>query len=316
MKFNLTSSALLFIGISFSACIGVNPVADKKDSNPPGENKVKTVQTQRTVLVEVTSAKELKEAIASNTSILLSPGKYLFDDGLVLDDIQNLSIHGKSDRGKTEILVRAENEDVILIQNSGNVSLKNLTFGHETESHCMGGVIGVKHSERIKVENCSLFGSGIEGFRLLGVNGFEFLNCEIRECTQQILTMIDSKNIDVRDSQFHSNGVMLYHNIVSLFAQALFTNVEVRQNISRQSYLQVDNIKMDYRKELADKQDLSPSKLVFSNCLFEGTYFAHFDENNVIYTPKKEDLISSKPDQVELVNCRLNLTQLEVKNEH
>ncbi len=86
-------------------------------------------------------------------------------------------------------------------------------------------------SENIEFENTILDGSGIVGFNLDNVKNLRFLKSKIQNCTNGILIIKDSNNINFEDSEFLNNFcpegcVFIYgnYNGVSFSKLAIFNN--------------------------------------------------------------------------------------------
>ena len=93
-------------------------------------------------IVHANTAEELKNAIASNTEIILSGTTYSVGVWLSIRDVENLTITGTSG---TRIVNNSQEDMTISIYNSRNVSVRNVYMGHDIPPtyRCEVGVVGV-----------------------------------------------------------------------------------------------------------------------------------------------------------------------------
>jgi len=152
-------------------------------------------------VVNVNSAEALMNALASDTKIILAPGKYVlqsetvteyYDDGsaweyqipkiLFIDGMNNLTIEGN---GKAEIVLDVGTAPVINIMNSYNVTFSGLILGHDVPEYgCEGEgyVIQMIMCDGVTVESCDLYGCGVEGINAFGCSNVTVNNTVIRDC--------------------------------------------------------------------------------------------------------------------------------------
>lgn len=164
--------------------------------------------------VRVNSVDALMSAIASDTKIIVEPGKYIiptitryFDDFsyeeaqyLYISQINNLEIVGE---GSVEIALDAGWMPVIVIRESSNITINNLILGHNVpEFSCEGegDVISIESSNNITVNNCDMYGCGIVGIYASGSADITVNNSTIRDCANAAL---DAWNM---------NGNMTFNN--------------------------------------------------------------------------------------------------------
>ncbi len=197
-------SAWMFVGalaLLFSGCHG--------SKNVPKGVKV------------VHNAAELLQAIRPNATIRLMPGDYNLSretsittnylrweevyDGqeATLSNIANLTLIGEPG---ARILAEPRYAWIFNFQNSANITLKNITFGHTEAGNCVGGVLQFERCAKVAIDNCHLYGSGTEGIHLTAVASFVMSNSEIYECTYDLLTLEASADILFKNTTFRETG--------------------------------------------------------------------------------------------------------------
>lgn len=171
-------------------------------------------------VVEVKNTRELLANIGPNTKILLNSGEYnLLDtmgstnkyikynkvfDGfeMVVQDVSNLTIQEKPG-SEVSLVVAPRYANVLSFEECNNITLVGLVAGHYPDlGECTGGVLNFTNCKEIKVQECDLYGCGTEGVTLNNVDGFDFIKSTIRECSYSLMTIIDSKNVNFKDSIF------------------------------------------------------------------------------------------------------------------
>ncbi len=186
-------------------------------------------QSTKLNTVEVKTAKEFLQAIRPNTLIRLKAGIYNLSqatsvksnylswlevyDGLEpqISRVNNLQILGEKG---TQILIEPRYAWVLNFQNSQNVAIKNITFGHTDSGYCLGGVLSFSNSAGININRAILYGSGTTGMSLEKVRDLKFTNSMIRDCTYHLLQITNSQNIAFENSVFQDTGEF---NLVNIY---------------------------------------------------------------------------------------------------
>lgn len=199
----------------------------------------------------VSDVEEFIEAIQSDMSITLLPGRYnlsemegrlrtsavswseVFDGKeMVVSNVKNLSIKGMAG---AEIVVDPRYAWVIRFNNSENVSISNLTMGHTEKGSCVGGVLGFYSGKDIRIKNSVLYGSGTEGVKLEDVNNFTFENSVIKECTYNLMSLKNAENAVFTNSAFLNTGEFDMV-IVQGSGKISFKNCMFRDNVNSGYY--------------------------------------------------------------------------------
>jgi len=139
----------------------------------------------------------LKKSIKSDRVIVLKTDHIKIPKSLpefVIKDIKNLTIVNKSEI-KTRVTTSHDSNTVIVIENSENITIDNLSIGHWPDvGICQGDVIGVQNSANIHINNSDLFGSGVIGVNVNNSNVY-LENTIIRDCSKDILAIDESELI-------------------------------------------------------------------------------------------------------------------------
>ena len=146
--------------------------------------------------VTVSNAEELLAAIASDTKIILEPGKYEITSetrteswgsytvsrNLYISNINNLEIYGN---GQAEIVLDNGYISVIKTYNSSNIVFDGLTVGHDVPQYgCEGEgyVFETSYSSNIQINNCDIYGCGVYGIYTRNCLNLTITNSIIRDC--------------------------------------------------------------------------------------------------------------------------------------
>ncbi len=201
--------------------------------------------------IEVGTVKELYQAIGPNREILIKPGTYLLselegqeetnscvgllnmseDIELTIKGVENLAITGLGDK-PVEILSQPGDANIMVFDNVKGIKLSNIRAGHWPEkSFCSQGVLKFTNCQDIVIDDSQLFGCGVRGLELEDVNGFEFNNSYITDCTMAIMEIRDSEDIGFLNSGFMRNqGVMLLN--IHGSRHVVFENCDFRDNVA------------------------------------------------------------------------------------
>ena len=228
--------------------------------------------------ITVSNVAELIKAIASDSYIILAPGKYNFSkvteeeialssdyvnkeylkeyESLLISDVTGLTLEASED-GKVELVTENGGASVLEIRKSENVMLRGLTCGHEVEKGtCSGGVLYAEDCKNLTVENCRLYGCGTEGIWTQRVDGLNVKGTEIFECSESVFSF-DETGATFDNCRFHDNyGDYLFY--FSDGSDILVMDTEICDN---QGYMMLDY------SEFGD--DTDNRHITFRNCTFK-----------------------------------------------
>lgn len=204
--------------------------------------------------VEVSTIQELIAALASETVIVLRPGRYVFEDSNVLGDERERaalpdwsSLSPHYDGGEIHdlhdlALVSLGPDSAVIIQpdsyapalafrNVEDLALYNLTIGHRPEQGwCRGGVVRVLESKNVLIAGSTLFGSGTEGLSLVTVDGLKIRDSVITDCSEQFSTISNSRDVVYERVEIAGNrgellrGFAVYRSTLTLVDSVLVDN--------------------------------------------------------------------------------------------
>jgi len=172
-------------------------------------------------VIVVQTADELVAAIGPNRVVEIAGGDYDLSavpqrkmefvrwskvhDGyeLIVRNVSGMKLIGSA-KAPT-LLAKPRYANVLRFDGCSDIALENLVLGHAPAGYCEGGVVRMDNCRGVSIDKCDLFGCGIEGLTLGGVEGLRFSRSTIRDCTYGIMTISDSSDIVLSDSQFIGN---------------------------------------------------------------------------------------------------------------
>jgi hypothetical protein len=170
----------LFIVIQLSSCLSFD------------ETKAKS-----SIYISPSQASELSklfEKLNQNDVIVLKEGTYFIDNIIRIRRKSNIIIKGE---GKVRIIGTNEDMDIMMITDSKNIQISNVNMKHAKppKGGCFGDVLHVGNSGNILLSNLELNGSGEIG-----------------------LSIYDSYNVILENSQIHSNTIAAFHFVFNTMA--------------------------------------------------------------------------------------------------
>ena len=125
---------------------------------------------------------------------------------LILAGYQNLTIKTGIYAGSRALMrIRPRYAYVLTFVSCSNICLEGLVMGHTDEGYCDGGVVCFRNSHDIVIRNCDLYGCGTEGIGCMNVERLVMENSKIRDCTYQIMTLRESREIQFKRCFFFRN---------------------------------------------------------------------------------------------------------------
>ncbi|MBR4236304.1 MAG: right-handed parallel beta-helix repeat-containing protein [Clostridia bacterium] len=127
---------------------------------------------------------------------------------LVLIGIDNMKIVASNGKANVEIVPRSAN--VMAFKYCSGVTLDGLVLGHVGGlGNCMGDVISFMGCDRCTLNNCGLYGCGVNGVNAFGSVDIHVNDSEIYECSGYAAVISDCEgtefnNVTIRDCGFNS----------------------------------------------------------------------------------------------------------------
>ncbi|MCR4959059.1 MAG: right-handed parallel beta-helix repeat-containing protein [Prevotella sp.] len=143
----------------------------------------------------------------------LRPGVYWAPeyDGntLFIVGLNNITIEAThEDQGF--LLATPRYADVLHFEKCKDIVIKNFTLGHEETGDCVGDVLVFNGSENIVVEDCHLFGCGVNGLSASGTSNIVVKNTEIYGCSDRGVDLYRSENVCFDHCKIFNNGCGMY----------------------------------------------------------------------------------------------------------
>jgi len=199
----------------------------------------------------VKNAEEFIKAIGSDRIIILQTAIYNLStasyiknervtwletiDGIepLISKVRNMSIKAEID---VKMLIEPRYSWVMKFDNCKNISIENFTMGHTTGAYCSGGVLKFSNCEDITLTKCILFGCGTEGLFLENVKKFNFEHSAIRECSQDLMSLVNSEDIHFDNSLFTKTGQFELINITTC-NNVVFDHCSITKNFNNPAYI-------------------------------------------------------------------------------
>lgn len=84
-----------------------------------------------------------------------------------IKNVKNLAIVGPySSRFAVNIMTNPRYADVLGFENCKNLYIANMSVGHTDTGNCVGSVVMLNNCENVVIDNCDLYGCGVESIRI------------------------------------------------------------------------------------------------------------------------------------------------------
>ena len=90
--------------------------------------------------------------------------------------------------------------------NCNNITVKNIKAGHVEKGYCVGDVISLSHCKNSNIDNCDLYGCGVNGLSMYETSGLKISNTEIHDCSENMVIISDCQNISFIKCSMHNCG--------------------------------------------------------------------------------------------------------------
>ena len=193
---------------------------------------------RRTVLVR--NVREMMEALADNTEIILEPGRYdlsqwLEGEGaqrlihryawnpdsppglylsheLEIAGFRDLTIRGRGsgEEDPAEIVIRDPYCPVLKFRNCRNLRLSHLQMGHAVaKGYCSGAVLYMDEVQDMSLEKVDLYGCGTYGYEARHSRNITVRDSVIRECTYGLVSAVACKDLKFQRTVFKDTSSSL-----------------------------------------------------------------------------------------------------------
>ncbi|MCR4655206.1 MAG: right-handed parallel beta-helix repeat-containing protein [Lachnospiraceae bacterium] len=184
---------------------------------------------------EVSTVKELADAIADDTTIIMAPGTYnlteylekskdvkIWEEGMdepgiynssteddpefMIRNINNLTITSEDRFEPSELVSDPRYTDVLRFSGCDNIILDALVIGHTERPElgdCAGDVICFSNSSNITITATELYGCGAYGLDAFECDHISMLYCDVHDCTYGCVYTYDTEHINFIGTDFH-----------------------------------------------------------------------------------------------------------------
>ena len=143
----------------------------------------------------------------------IMPGLYWGEeyDGntLFIVGLKNVSLEALPEDGGF-LMAIPRYADVLHFERCKNLVIKNFTMGHEERGDCVGDVLVVNDCENVAVNDCNLFGCGVNGFSASGTSCITVKDTHIYGCSDRGIDLYDSDNVYFETCEIFNNGCGMY----------------------------------------------------------------------------------------------------------
>ncbi len=217
--------------------------------------------------IEVNSNSEFFDALGSNRTIVLTNDEFIFPDRIDVINFTNLSIIAES---LTKILVENRKSTVIAFINCDSLYIENLYIGHQESAKpgCFdeNGTVMFKECNNVSIKNTTFFGCGRVGFKMYDCSKFSFNSITVKECTEALFDIMNSKTISFFNSEFKDTYKEYYYENNFIHGQNSLIQMDNTQNILFNSCIFKDNIQL--KGYLITGNELT-KEIKFSDCTFQ-----------------------------------------------
>ena len=146
--------------------------------------------------------------------------------GLVLIGVNNLKLIGAPGKVNVELMPRSA--DVMAFKYCSNVTLENLVLGHiRGAGSCTGDVVSFLGCDACTLDNCELYGCGVNGVNAFGSVDLRINNSEIYECSSYAAVISDCEgtrfdNVTIYDCG--SNSIQTQRSRVMFSGSTYYTD--------------------------------------------------------------------------------------------
>ena len=206
-----------------------------------------------------------------NTQLLFLPGQHCLHTDLVIENVHNISLIGRSNEysNTTNIIIQCNSSVGIIMKNVTNISVENMVIKN-CLPNSFSAAVTIKECSSVKLNHIQIFhthqwsqkGICLKGYNVMGKSYFNYISCD-----KQI-------NFDYYEtnSSFHDQMIFLDHyNILSNFTDRCAIYVGLNQFSYTLTVHILNTNPKQIHKRFLEVQSKSLSKsntMVITNCRF------------------------------------------------
>lgn len=148
-------------------------------------------------------------------------------NNLIIVKLHDILIEGLTDDGGF-LMTTPRYSDVLHLEKCKNITVENLTLGHEETGECVGDVVVLNGCEDVTIDKCHLFGCGVNGLSTNHSSDISVKDTEIYGCSFFGVVMQGTEDVRFEKSKVFNNGCGL--NIDEYCDDVTFDNCELTNN--------------------------------------------------------------------------------------
>ncbi len=166
---------------------------------------------------------------------------YYLDRPLMISSKNDFTLDGNG----CTFIMRDKNEDVMIIENSKNIILKNFKATHiepEGPIGCTGSVIQVRNNENVLIEKCALNGSGIIGVTSYDTKDLRVVGNYIYNNSDYGILFDLRTSIEIKGNKFEDNGKSGNDHVVKALNDFLSEVEQIKKDMNDEGLKMSNNI--------------------------------------------------------------------------
>ena len=152
--------------------------------------------------------------------ITIPNGIHVVSKPILVENKKNITIKGEIDTG---IIQNDLNKPVLIFNNSENIVVHNLRFGHTETSRgtCDAEVLVIDGSRKIYINSCEISGSGTIGVKGTNSDEIAVISCFIHDNSWFAFSFRKCKNVRIENSRIMENKDLIFKRSSDV---AMFSN--------------------------------------------------------------------------------------------
>lgn len=155
----------------------------------------------------ISENKDLKSINSLNEKLATIDGDYLsiYGESIQIKEMYNIILEGEEG---ASVLICTEDSYAVPLEFSycDNITLKNLTIGHEVEpGYCSGAVVKLDSCNYMNIDKCNLYGCGTYGIEAYGTSNVKVKDTDIYECTYGGIDLYNCYDWEFNDSKIRDS---------------------------------------------------------------------------------------------------------------
>ena len=166
---------------------------------------------------------------------------YYLDRPLMISNKNDFTLDGNG----CTFIMRDKSEDVLVVENSKNITLKNFKATHIEPNGpigCTGSVIQVRENENVLIEKCALNGSGIIGVTSYNTKNLSVVENYIYNNSEYGILYDLETSIEIKGNKFEDNGTSGNDHVVKALNGSLSEVEPIKKGMNQEGLKMSNNI--------------------------------------------------------------------------